>query len=115
MENINRNNNGMLSDEQTLPTLDVDSLIAWESGELTEAETVAMFQKMIDDGSVWRLQGSFGRTAMDLIRQGYCQLGQKSYRDYWGNHVPSCHEIQPGYPGSAEFVKQSECYRDSEN
>ena len=30
------------------------------------------FQLLIDSGVCWRLQGWFGRTAMDLINQGLC-------------------------------------------
>jgi hypothetical protein len=31
-----------------------------------------MFQEMINDGSVWELQGAYGRTAVYLIEQGIC-------------------------------------------
>ena len=35
-------------------------------------ETVAFFQEMIDDGTVWQLQGSYGRAAQGLIDAGLC-------------------------------------------
>ena len=38
-----------------------EKIIAFESGELDEAVTIEMFQSLIDDGSVWKLQGSYGR------------------------------------------------------
>jgi len=34
---------------------------------------VAMFQEMINDGTVWQLQGSYGRTAQALIAGGICK------------------------------------------
>ena len=41
-----------------------------------EAETQEQYyealQRMIDDGTVWHLQGFFGRTAARAIEEGYC-------------------------------------------
>ena len=50
----------------------LDKIIAWESGELDEDETIEFFQSMIDDGTVWKLQGCYGRTAASLIDAGLC-------------------------------------------
>ena len=68
--------------------MNVNDIIDYEDGEQDQEDTVAMFQDMINDGSVWRLQGSYGRTAMDMIRAGLCVLGEEGHRDYWGNYVP---------------------------
>ena len=50
----------------------IDKIIAFENGEQSEQETIEMFQEMIDDASVWSLQGSYGRTAAHLIEAGLC-------------------------------------------
>ena len=50
----------------------VDKIMAFESGELDFDETVEFFQKLIDSGLVWQLQGSYGRMANSLIENGYC-------------------------------------------
>jgi len=50
----------------------LDFIMAFESGEVTHEELVVGFQAMIDDGSVWHLQGSYGRVAHDLIESGDC-------------------------------------------
>jgi hypothetical protein len=37
-----------------------------------EHELIEAWQYLIDTGTVWQLQGSFGRKAMDLIDLGIC-------------------------------------------
>ena len=51
---------------------DVNKIIAYESGEMTEEEVIEFFQSLIDEGIVWQLQGSYGRKARGLIDQGLC-------------------------------------------
>jgi len=40
----------------------------------SEENFFAAYQMLIDSGLAWRLQGRVGRTAMDLIRAGYCTV-----------------------------------------
>lgn len=49
-------------------------IIAYESGELGEDETIELFQHLIDSGLAWSLQGHYGRTAKEFIDNGYCTL-----------------------------------------
>jgi hypothetical protein len=51
---------------------EIDDIIAYESGELQEEEVIALFQRLINSGLVWRLQGHYGRTARALIEAGLC-------------------------------------------
>lgn len=53
--------------------VNVDKLIAFEQGELDDDATIELFQELINDGTAWELQGSYGRTAMALIEAGYCK------------------------------------------
>ena len=48
-------------------------IMAYENGQLNENAIVEGFQKMIDDGSIWKLQGHYGRTAKALIENELCQ------------------------------------------
>lgn len=50
----------------------VDRIIDYESGQLSREEVIELFQALIDSGDVWRLQGSYGRTAVALIEAGLC-------------------------------------------
>lgn len=48
----------------------VEQIIAYENGELSDEETIALFSSLIADGSVWVLQGHFGRAAAFFIEKG---------------------------------------------
>jgi hypothetical protein len=48
-----------------------DKLMEFENGMLTFEEVVELFQRLVDTGLAWRLQGFYGRAAMDLIKGGY--------------------------------------------
>lgn len=52
----------------------VDKIIAYESGELSDEEIISFFQELINSGLVWQLQGHYGRTARALIEEGFCNV-----------------------------------------
>lgn len=54
--------------------VDVDKIIAYEQGELGQDGIIELFQALINDGTAWKLQGHYGRTASALIEHGYCKL-----------------------------------------
>jgi hypothetical protein len=57
-------------------------------------------QRMINDGSVWKLEGSYGRYAVDLLNSGACLLPKTRHRDFYGNLIPSRDDVQAGTTGS---------------
>lgn len=73
--------------------------------DVTEDEVVAAYQHLIDTGAAWHMEGHVGRTAMALIEAGKCTLGETGHRDYWGNWVPSRHEVEAGTKGSIEWAQ----------
>lgn len=71
-----------------------------------EIEYYTEIQKAINGGSAWSFQGSYGRTLMAALEAGYCLLGTKPCRDYWGNRIPSRYEVKAGTKGSYEYVAE---------
>ena len=69
----------------------------------TEEEVVEAYQSLIDSGQAWRLEGHVGRTAVELIDAGLCTLGETGHTDFYGNYVPSKHEVEPGTPGAPDY------------
>ncbi len=50
----------------------VNFITAYESDQLNEEQIIKGFQRLIDSGLVWHLQGTYGRTASELIAGGHC-------------------------------------------
>ena len=51
----------------------IDQIIAYENGELDDEGALTMFSDMVRTGQVWTLQGAYGRTANELIKQGFIE------------------------------------------
>ena len=48
----------------------LSQIMAYEQGDLDEDEIIDLFQNLVSTGVVWTLQGSYGRTAKDLLEAG---------------------------------------------
>lgn len=72
--------------------MNIDFIMRFENGEATDDEIIENFQRMIDNGSVWSLQGFYGRTAASLIEAGYCHHAKEQHSDYYGNPLPVAEE-----------------------
>lgn len=49
----------------------MDRIIAYEEGNINEAETLELFAELIRSKMAWSLQGHYGRTAKALIDAEY--------------------------------------------
>jgi hypothetical protein len=59
----------------------IEKIIAYESGELGEDDTIQLFQELVDSGLAWQLQGHYGRTANFLIENGLVANGNVMLAD----------------------------------
>jgi hypothetical protein len=62
--------------------MDLEAIIKYENGELTDEETLALFARLIRSGKAWTLQGSYGRTATSFIDNGYIDSRGKILLDF---------------------------------
>jgi hypothetical protein len=49
----------------------IDQMMEYESGELSDQETLNMYSEIIQHGMQYSLQGHYGRTASALIQDGW--------------------------------------------
>ena len=49
----------------------IGNMISFEDGELSDIEVLQLFSHLIKTGQCWSLQGSYGRAAATLIKDGY--------------------------------------------
>ena len=68
---------------------EIDDIMAFEGGEMSEKDMIKMFQRMVNTGAVWKLQGSYGRQAQSLLEAGLIKYPTKQTHDYYGNPIPT--------------------------
>jgi hypothetical protein len=82
-----------------------DASFLWDDDY--DEDFIRGYQSLINSGTAWRLEGSVGREAMSLIDSGICALGTEGFTDYYGNRIPSRHEVLAGTKGSVQFVNDN--------
>ena len=51
--------------------MNIDKMMAYESGELNDAETINFFADLVKSKMAWSLQGHYGRMASAMIDAGF--------------------------------------------
>jgi hypothetical protein len=51
--------------------MNIDTMMAYESGELNDADTITFFADLIKTKMAWSLQGHYGRIASAMIDAGF--------------------------------------------
>ena len=65
---------GTETTETPKPYDQLSAIMAYEQGDLDQNSTVELFQHLVDSGLAWQLQGHYGRTATQLIQEGYIKV-----------------------------------------
>lgn len=73
---------------------DVSFIMKFEEGRATQAEKKKWFQKKVNDGSIWKLQGFYGREAQRMINDGEIDYPKKETYDAYGNKIPTQADIK---------------------
>lgn len=61
-----------------MPSNLTSDILRYEQGELDNDEVVEFFQKLVDTGLAYTLQGHYGRTAEALIQSGWITAPEKA-------------------------------------
>jgi hypothetical protein len=56
----------------------VEQLIAYEEGQLTEDEEIALFRYLVETGTCWQLSGHYQRVAATLIEAGLIKSPERA-------------------------------------
>ena len=54
--------------------MNIDKMMAYESGELSDADTITFFADLVKTKMAWSLQGHYGRIASAMIDAGFISL-----------------------------------------
>ena len=71
----------------------VDEIIAFETEGLPPAREKRLFQRLVDTGQAFQLQGRFGRQASAMIKAGVIKLPKKTTFDAFGNRIMTREEF----------------------
>lgn len=72
-------------------------IIAYESGELSDKETLKLFQHLEDTGMAYSLQGHYGRTATALIGAGLIKPNMKIHSKEEIARLKQQHQINQAF------------------
>jgi hypothetical protein len=66
------NDTGKQPEERRPKKVSPQDFVDYEVGGMEQEEIIIFFQKLIDTGMCWSLQGHYGRMAQHLIDGGWC-------------------------------------------
>jgi hypothetical protein len=89
--------------------IDLDAIIAFEAGQLEDTEAFELFQRLLNDGSVWTLQGSYGRLAASLLSSRHLTWTPEA-RAAFQRQYPLLYIPDELFPADTEEVMSADAY-----
>lgn len=74
-----------MAKKRTFPIYAVEDPEGWG---MTEKQYKQTWQKGVNSGVVWKLQGWYGRNAAAMLKSGYLKFPTRKTFDYYGNPIP---------------------------
>ena len=72
----------------------VEKIMSFESGEMEEHEVYAFFQFLVDTNLIYGLQGSYQRTAQQLLDAGLIHPPQEQYATGGLGKIQDCNQAR---------------------
>ena len=69
--------------------LDAIDIIEGDDSQTTDEQQRAAWQALVDSGTVWHLQGFYGRTAARMLDAGILRPATVEHTDAYGNRLPA--------------------------
>lgn len=79
---------------------EVETFMLEAIGEIQRDHGFDEVQKMINSGTIWKMEDSVSRAAMATLDLGTYHLPEEQTSDYYGNTIPSRYDVQKGTKGS---------------
>jgi len=55
----------------------INEIIDFENGILSEVDSIKMFSRLLESGTLWHLQGFYQRSAYDMVNAGWLSMDGK--------------------------------------
>ena len=66
---------------------------------------IERWQRLINAGDIFNMEGALGRFANSLIQRGFCLLARQQTRTTYFGPMPGRLDVAPGSPGSPGYIK----------
>ena len=67
-----------IKSKETMNKQHLNQMVQWDDGELSEQDTIKLFQELVDSGDCYVLGGAYSKQAQIMINKGLIKKADKS-------------------------------------